>query len=87
MHVTMAMESIVYYPMLAHVPLLQVDRVSVPSEGNKAGLRQNDIIQSVTVVTAEGAVGPETKWSFDGISRTAKNSPSVCALLMTVMKY
>ena len=73
--------------MLAHVPLLQVDHVSILSQGNKAGLRDNDIIQSVTVVTAEGVVGPETKWSFDGISRTAKNSPSVYALLMTVLNF
>ena len=59
--------------------------VSVLSEGDKAGLRENDIIQSVTVVTAEGVVGLGTEWSFDCISRTAKNSPSVCALLMTVL--
>ena len=73
--------------MLVHVPLLQVDRVSVPSEGNKAGLRENGIIQSVTMVTAERVVGPETDWSFDGISRTAKSLPSVCALLMTVLNF
>ena len=76
-----------YYPILAHVPLLQVGHVSVLSEGDKAGLRENDIIQSVTVVTAEGVVGPETDWSFDGISRTAKSLPSVCALLMTVLNF
>ena len=61
--------------------------MSVPSEGDKAGLRDNDIIQYVTVVTAEGVVGPETDWSFDRISRIAKNSPSVCALLMTVLNF
>ena len=61
--------------------------VSVLSEGDKAGLRENDIIQSVIVVTAEGVVGPETEWSFDGISRTAKNSPSVYALVMTVLNF
>ena len=61
--------------------------MSVPSEGNKAGLSQNDTIHSVTVVTAEGVVGPDADWSFDRISRTAKNSPSVCALLMTVLNF
>ena len=70
-----------------NVPLLQVDHVSVLREGDKAGLRDNDIIQSVTMVTAEGVVGPDAEWSFDRISRTAKNSPSVYALLMTVLNF
>ena len=61
--------------------------VSVLSQGDKAGLRDNDIIQSVTVVTTEGVVGPETDWSFESISRIAKNSPSVCALLMTILNF
>ena len=75
-----------YELMLVNVPLLQVDWVSVLSEGSKAGLRDKDIIQSVTLVTADGGVhGPDAEWSFDRISRTAKNSPSVFALLMTVL--
>ena len=36
--------------------MLQVDRVSVMSEGSKAGLQENDIIESVTVVTTDGEV-------------------------------
>ena len=74
--------------VLVSAPLLQVDQVRVLSEGYKAGLHENDIIQSVTLVTAEGGVhGPDTEWSFDRISRTAKNSPSVFALLMTVLNF
>ena len=58
------------------------------SEGSKAGLRENDIIESVTVVTADGEVhGPDANWSFDKINITAKNSPSVFALLMIVLNY
>ena len=68
--------------------MLQVDRVEVLEEGSKAGLRKNDIIESVTLVTTDGEVhGPEVEWSFDSISRTAKNSPSVFALLMIVLNY
>ena len=58
------------------------------SEGSKAGLRENDIIESVTVVTMDGEVhGPDANWSFDKINITAKNSPSVFALLMIVLNY
>ena len=67
--------------------LLQVDRISVLSAGWKAGLRYNDIIQSVTMVTAEKAAGPYTEWSFEGIQKVARDSPSIRALLMTVAKY
>ena len=74
-------------PTLTHLLLLQVDRVKAGSEGYKAGLRENDIIRSVTVVTAEGIVGPETEWSFEGIKRIARDLPSVCALLMTVLNF
>ena len=74
--------------MLVNAPLLQVEHVHVLSEGYEAGLRKNDIIQSVTLVTAkEGVHGPDTEWSFDRISKTAKNSPSVFALLMTVLNF
>ena len=73
---------------LVNSPVLQVDWVRVMSEGNKAGLRENDIIQSVTLVTADGEVhGPDVEWSFDSISRTAKNWPSVFALLMIVLNF
>ena len=65
-----------------------MDWVSVTSEGSKAGLRKNDIIESVTLVTEDGEVhGPDADWSFDSISRTAKSSPSVFALLMIVLNY
>ena len=64
-----------------------MDRVSVMSEGEKAGLHYNDIIHSVTLVTAEKAFGPYAEWSFEGIKRVAKDSPSVCALLLTVARY
>ena len=58
------------------------------SEGSKAGLRENDIIQSVTLVTTDGEVhGPDADWSFDKINITAKNSPSVFALLMIVLNF
>ena len=68
--------------------MLQVDRVEVLKEADKAGLRENDIIESVTLVTANGEVhGPDVEWSFDSISRTAKSLPSVFALLMTVLNY
>ena len=59
--------------------------LSAGSVGSKAGLRYNDIIQSVAVVTAEGLVGPDTEWSFEGIKRTAKSSQSLYALMMTVV--
>ena len=63
-----------------------MDWVRVTSEGSKAGLRENDIIEYVNLVTTDGEVhGPDVEWSFDKISRTAKNSPSVFALLMTVL--
>ena len=68
--------------------MLQVDRVRVTSEGSKAGLRENDIIESVTLVTTDGEVhGPDADWSFDKINITAKNSPSVFALLMIVLNF
>ena len=68
--------------------MLQVDRVEVLSEADKAGFSKNDIIESVTLVTKHGVVhGPEAEWSFDSISRTAKSSPSVFALLMTVLNF
>ena len=68
--------------------MLQVDWVRVMSEGSKAGLRENDIIESVTVVTTDGEVhGPDADWSFDKINITAKNSPSVFALLMIVLNF
>ena len=70
-----------------HGPFLQVERVEVASEGYKAGLHENDIIQSVTVVTAEGVVVPDKEWDFEGIKRVARDSPSVCALLLTVMNF
>ena len=70
-----------------HLLLLQVEHVRIMSEGYKAGLCDNDIIRSVTVVTAEGVVGPETEWSFEGIKRIAKDLPSVYALLMTVLNF
>ena len=74
--------------MLVNAPLLQVDQVRVLSEGYKAGLHENDIIKSVTLVTEAGGVhGPDAEWSFDRISRTAKDSPSVFALLMTVLNF
>ena len=77
-----------YELVLVNAPLLQVDWVPTMSEGNKAGLCENDIIQSVILVTADrGVQGPDTEWSFDRISRTAKNSPSVFALLMTVLNF
>ena len=70
---------------MVNAPLLQVDRVEVPSEADKAGLRKNDIIESVILVTANGEVhGPDAEWSFDSISRAAKSSPPVFALLMIV---
>ena len=62
--------------------MLQVGRVEVLKEANKAGLRKNDIIESVTLVTANGEVhGPDAEWSFDSISRTAKTLPSVTICL------
>ena len=67
------------------VPLLQVDHVKAGSVGCKAGLHDTDIIRSVTVVTAEGVVGPDTEWSFEGIKRITKDSQSVCALLLAVV--
>ena len=68
--------------------MLQVGRVEVLSEANKAGLRKNDIIESVILVTANGEVhGPDADWTFDSISRTAKTLPSVFALLMIVLNY
>ena len=68
--------------------MLQVDRVEVLEEADKAGLRKNDIIESVILVTKHGEVhGPEAEWSFDSISRTAKSLPSVFALLMTVLNF
>ena len=71
-----------------NAPLLQVDRVEVLSEAGKAGLRKNDIIESVTLVTTDGEVhGPDVEWTFDSISRYAKSSPSVFALLMIVLNY
>ena len=73
---------------MVNAPLLQVDRVEVLSEADKAGLRKNDIIESVTLVTKHGVVhGPDVEWSFDSISRTAKTSPSVFALLMIVLNF
>ena len=77
-----------YTVVMVNAPLLQVDRVEVLREADKAGLRKNDIIESVTLVTEDGEVhGPDEKWSFDSISRTAKSSPSVFALLMTVLNF
>ena len=67
--------------------LLQVDHVSAMSAGEKAGLHYNDIIQSVTMITAEKPMGPYTEWSFEGIQRIAKDSPSVYALLITVVNF
>ena len=67
--------------------LLQVDRISAMSAGEKAGLHYNDIIHSVTMVTAEKALGPYTDWSFEEIQQVARDSPSLCALLLTVAKY
>ena len=73
---------------MVNASLLQVDRVEVLKEADKAGLRENDIIESVTLVTTDGEVhGLEAEWSFDSISRTAKKSPSVFTLLMTVLNY
>ena len=73
---------------MVNASLLQVDRVEVLSEADKAGLRENDIIQSVTLVTTDGEVhGPEAEWTFDSISRTAKSLPSVFALLMIVLNF
>ena len=73
---------------MVNAPLLQVDRVEVLSEANKAGLCKNDIIESVTLVTKHGVVhGPDVEWSFNSISRTAKTSPSVFALLMIVLNF
>ena len=77
-----------YTVVMVNAPLLQVDRVEVLREADKARLRKNDIIESVTLVTEDGEVhGPDEKWSFDSISRTAKSSPSVFALLMTVLNF
>ena len=74
--------------LMVNALLLQVDRIPTRSKGNKAGLREGDIIQSVTLVTTDGGVhGPDTEWSFDSISRTAKDKPSVFALLMTVLNF
>ena len=68
--------------------MLQVGRVEVLKEANKVGLRKNDIIESVILVTANGEVhGPDADWTFDSISRTAKTLPSVFALLMIVLNY
>lgn len=73
---------------MVNASLLQVDRVEVLKEADKAGLRENDIIESVTLVTANGEVhGPDVEWSFDSISRTAKSLPSVFALLMIVLNF
>ena len=70
-----------------YIPFHQMDYVIAYSVGCKAGLHDTDIIQSVTVVTAEGVVGPDTEWSFEGIKRIARDLPSICALLMTVLNF
>ena len=64
-----------------------MNRVKALGEEYKAGLRENDIIRSVAMVTAEGVVGPDTEWSFEGIKRIARDLPSICALLMTVLNF